>query len=1077
MKVLVAALCVVLNLSLLPAGAATAPAPTPHGRVDVTVVESIARRPIPRVHVRLVSNAREYDGYTDAIGVVSFDDVAIDTFGVRAEAGGYTFGTETRATTVDGGKVSVTLIGVFTGVRTIGRVAAKASPPPNKAQSIGENDAKSQISGSIGAALATIPTITNAGDGSLLLHNHDASTTAVTVNGAPVFPNTTRDQLGLLGSDLFSSAQFGTGALAGAPNGTVDLETYEPIIDWSGVLQVRPSSYSGLGFDARERGTAGRIGVAVLHSESTTGVPLDGAHFADTSGVAYDHHLDPVSTGDAVTLRYGVTPTNVAYLDVARLSATQPLNCAEQFGPLPCGFGPSNATVNTTSYLKLRDTLSTNLATMQFQVFASHTADLVEFGNRFVNGASAGYDNRSITDRTGAQGQIDVAVSSRRNAEILFSTYHDTSTFSGAFVSAAFPIAPNTQTVSAVSLKLPIVQNKRFTFGVSVGLNASDGTSQTTAGADAQYQLTNRDSLNASFKNGALAAQLGSFTGVGAATDLSFDCAGARALGFGPTVAPATPGSTQQLNVGALHSGARVSFSIAARRETQRDGSVEAIVPGASLAAGTITASYLAQASQTASTICGRPIALTAPSLSYTLNAPATRVINDGVDAGSSIDIGGKIHLDLDYSLSRVRAFGASAAFVAGSNLAPGDQLYGRPLHRASAQVKYAVSRGTTAFAVANVIGGNNPYQANAFTTLDAGVRTQAASGDLIVGMQNITNAAGGPLGVFSAFPNLTRPSTPRSFSVRFRLAAGRLGIDRATLLSKRPSFSGGISYEPFPFENKPGKDWLAPDTGEFLCGPENLAQTRRNADAIRSYQARAREIIERTPSASIPDETFEGATFSYVRGDGTASVRVRIDNASYSKWSGFLRCEDLHEGTYDEVRALHLYSPDWSEREDHGFEFFYQPLVGLYSAGEPVNQTLADDDYAVSPLPNRAPVDPYAIAEKQCPATYRPAVAATIGDLRNYISAIYAGGHPTPPDDLAVVRHEAKTEPWLEIKASTYTYGVALGRCLGMKTYNPHDLEKRGIGAANTPSFNYSPALGFYKIAIMMDKAPALPK
>jgi hypothetical protein len=173
-------------------------------------------------------------------------------------------------------------------------------------------------------------------------------------------------------------------------------------------------------------------------------------------------------------------------------------------------------------------------------------------------------------------------------------------------------------------------------------------------------------------------------------------------------------------------------------------------------------------------------------------------------------------------------------------------------------------------------------------------------------------------------------------------------------------------------------------------------------------------------------------------------------------------------------VRALHLYSPDWSEAGEHGFEFFYQPLVGLYFPGEPVNQTASDEEFELAPLPERAPADPYAISDKRCPSTYRSAVVATMRDLRNYVTAIYAGGHPTAPDDLTIVRHEAKAEPWLEIKPATYTYGVAISRCLEMKTYNPKDLAKRGIGSANSPSFNYTPALGFYKIAIMLDPKPA---
>ena len=131
--------------------------------------------------------------------------------------------------------------------------------------------------------------------------------------------------------------------------------------------------------------------------------------------------------------------------------------------------------------------------------------------------------------------------------------------------------------------------------------------------------------------------------------------------------------------------------------------------------------------------------------LYYTATAPVSRLVNDGVDASASIDISPRANLSAAYSLSLQRGYGRSALFVPGSTIQPGQTVAGATISRINVSGRYAASRATTLIVNANVFGANNPYLGRGFTSLDAAVRTKFGAGDLVVAMQNVTNASAGP--------------------------------------------------------------------------------------------------------------------------------------------------------------------------------------------------------------------------------------------------------------------------------------------------------------------------------------------
>jgi len=100
----------------------------------------------------------------------------------------------------------------------------------------------------------------------------------------------------------------------------------------------------------------------------------------------------------------------------------------------------------------------------------------------------------------------------------------------------------------------------------------------------------------------------------------------------------------------------------------------------------------------------------------------------------------------------------------------------------------------------------------------------------------------------------------------------------------------------------------------------------------------------------------------------------------------------------------------------------------------------------------------------------YRPAVDGALRNLRNYVTAVYAGGHPTAPEGFLISKHAAKSEPWLELRADDRAFAEAIVTCLDLPDISGKELTARGLSGANYPSFNYAPSLGFYRSLVVLD-------
>jgi hypothetical protein len=388
------------------------------------------------------------------------------------------------------------------------------------------------------------------------------------------------------------------------------------------------------------------------------------------------------------------------------------------------------------------------------------------------------------------------------------------------------------------------------------------------------------------------------------------------------------------------------------------------------------------------------------------------------------------------------------------------------PLHRESAKVTAGVTRSLSILGVVNYTGADNAYRAAPITTLDMAARFSTVAGDIVLGVQNVTNVNAGPFGRFEAFPELTSPGVPRTYSLRYRIAVGRQGIDRATLLSPPLSTQQGFAFMPRAFEPlSSGEDWLAPDKQSPLCGAEQVAAAEQYHDAIRAYESALTAALQAHPGlGDFPSSSFQAVTLSYVRAGDVYAVRITVNPGAGRKVNPFMRCTMIHTGSYEDAVRLRIYSPGWRQRETEGFALFYSPLVGVYLPPEAVDETGSNAGMPRTGIPAHAPRQPFSIDAATCPATYRVAVNDALDELKKYIDAVYGDRRAVVPEGFAVSKHAAKAEAWLEVRADDFTFGEAVVQCVRAPNLSLKELNARGLSGANFPSFNYAPSLGFYR-------------
>lgn len=1071
---LVWSLVILLALSSVMRGdAAGAPAALATGNVHVLVVEDIAKRPVPRSVVRIVSDERVYDGIANKDGSVDFAGVAPGVYGINVSAADFEFTRDYVLTVRVGETQTVTVVGKRTGPRRIGSVRTKASPPPSGARAVGDQDAAAQIASDVGSAIRFVPSIGNDGFGGLSINNQGAGQTAVTINGSPIFGSGSSTQLGLFSSDAFSSAGVDAGDV-GAPGGTLDFRSYDPTIDWGGIAKQRGASFGSVASSVQVRGTTGRLGIAVTHSVTDATTRIDGRALLDTSGAFYTHATASRNTTDFTTLRYGYDANHVGLLDYGRIEKHDPLICTFQSGPLPCGYGPGNGSTTTVEFAQYRDQRTLDRANLEVHVFASRSTSGFDNSAQTIEGTLiGGAAGSTVLDRIGVVASLGFPITQQHSATLTLQSTHDAATILGAAAQRG-PIPLPATSLSSAKLVVPLLTRRRFDISLQGGINGGYGTTQPIVGGETNYQLTKRDSLRATYANGTLPSKTATFPGTSLAETVQPDCNTGRALFGGPSFVGDT-GTASNLRASFNHVGDGYSLSIDGFRNNATNASVSAALPGNALGSLALTPGFYARAGQIASLECANPLLLSGQNSYFTTNASVGSQLSDGLNIGAQFDVTPRGKLTISYALARARAFGSSILFAPGSNLIPGDQLPGRPLARYSIQGKAAVSRATTLLVSARGLSANNPYGSRAIFDVDAGVRVRVNAADIVASVQNVGNAHGSAFTGFAPFPQLAQPFLPRTYGVTMRLALGRQNIDRADNLSPGFNLSGGFSFEPLEFEPRPTAGWLAPRTDTPLCSPEKLLAAKPYEDAVDAYvkSVGAAAVRGQDPRAVAPLQ-YEALTMRAVTSGASPSFELSFASGRARSFGSFFTCDRIHDDTIDKAKKLGVYAPGWREREDRSREFrvYYSEQIGLYFAPEPFND---DNSYSRSWKPgfsSRKGDARFTVLETACPPRSRQVVQEAATALQRYVDAFYGGRHPISPEGFAISPHVAKSETWLEVRADDRAFASKLEDCLDMPFVSGGELRSRGLSGADIPSFNFAPAVGFYQKLIESERS-----
>ncbi len=918
------------------------------------------------------------------------------------------------------------------------------------------------IAGGVGASLPNLTGIGKDPSGFLTINGEGAQTTTATVDGAPIFPTGSPMQLGLLSPDIFGSASVSQDGTAGAPDGTLALQTFDPTIDWQGVVRNRPSSYGGDSLSLQERGTSGRVGLSGSYSSSSDGDPIDGAYFADASGLYYQHHTNAKSQGLSFTGRYGLSSNNVVFLDAGALATNDPYTCDVLFGTLPCGYGPGNGTNQGVNFLQLRNTFELERLSLETHVFASQDTIGSDFSNILVGGLSFGTESSIAIHRVGAIAKLGLLLPDNRVVQLDYTQTRDSAVLGGDYLQSGVALPPSVTNAAQFAVKYPLITRRRINVTPQAGIDSASGAAAGTYGVHASYQLDARNALDVQVQTGGIGSAPYQIPLAAPPYTLQFDCGHTRAVGAGP-LAASSGVSTTQMRVGWKYATRHFSASVNAYRNLLKDPSIDATVRAASLPLGTFPNGYFTQASTLASTVCGSPQVLDSANVFTSVGGTAMLETNDGVNASTTFNLGEKAVVDLSYSLNRLRAFGSGALFGSDSTVTAGVQMPGIPIHRMAADLRYALDAKTSLLGVWQFTGANNLASTAAFSTFDAAIRKRLAVGDMILAVQNATNANAGTFLPLQRFPFVSQPLAPRTWSLAYRLPLGDYNVDKTQYLSAALPIGSTFFFIPVPFTRETSH-WLAPATDRPFCGPESIQAAAQYLHFISEYREAIVAARTHAPNMqSFPGRSMKGMSLGYLAtAQGGYEIRITLDPSQRLAVQPFMECAMLHFGTYDQATRLQLYTPGWKSRARSSWRvLYYAPQAGLYLAPDAIDETRA----AVSSSPNHEEAHgKFSLNEQSCPETYRSAITIELAQLKSYIEGYYRGENPLEPTDFHIVAHKAKGGAWLEILSGDRHFGSALARCVGASDLSARQLSKLDLAGAFPPSLNYAPKLGFYE-------------
>ncbi|MEA2688937.1 MAG: hypothetical protein QOD51_1544 [Candidatus Eremiobacteraeota bacterium] len=981
--------------------------------------------------------------------------------------------------------VAARLVAAAAQLRVIGTVQIRQSAPADTSTLTARSTAVA-LAPTLAEALGAVPGVQLAQDDTPLagqyvsLDGHPAGQTGLSLDGIPLSaPGTATDVSGL-SSDLFASSTVSFGASAGAPAGTVAFRTLAPTRIWQGRVNASYGSFDRGALSVSETGTAGNLGIAIVHAARSTPSLADDARFADQTGLDYAHPGENRSTGDLVSLRYRAGAATTFATTLLRSSRDLDLICLQVSAALPCGYGPGNRAHSAFELASLSALGTAGRATVQVTAYArtsNVTADLLQ---RRIDGAQAPFEALAQSSTRGAFALIALGAGPH-DVVLRYDTVASATSGRGGA-----PGTTSSFSLDRVSQQIDLSDRVRLgpVMSLALGVNGASTSALprgVLANATLAWRPTRAQTVTLRTDAGTIVTPDGR---TGLLTDpqgLSFDCASGTARGYVPGDA-ATRASLASVRLGWDGTSRWATFGVQGRLEVQRNTVIDALVSAAALPDASFPAGYFDAVSQAASerVRCGEGTQIPRARVYVDTPVAGVDVRYASLRAGGTLRVAPHVAIEPSFELLRATLRSADPRLNDPRDVSrPGAQLAGVPAQRAALYASWRPQdeRGVQLLLGATYTGKNNRANLPAYALVDAGIAYPLAYGTLVASVRNVFNTDAGvfasPLGALPytdaaglRIGTLARPATPRAVTLSYSAGVGRgaragsadLRGDAGVSASAPGTLVPGLlvtrlaaSRPADPFERNPGT----------ACTAEFARVTDSAVDAIRAYLAQpaVQQLAAPFDRSPVPLPQIGGVVTTFSGSAKTYSLVFTTSRLDFAQ--GVSSCVHLSVAEPAEAVERGLFVPS-------GASFFqstiaFSPSAGFYVVNlPPASGTL--QKFRTFALPAAPPAQPFRLQPPPvCESPAREIATTALAELERYFAQPGRPSGSTPAWTIERVTDGASTS--YAVRSNQISAIAAVLNC-GYVAGAPRDeLRRRGVSAAALPALNYAAPLGLYVV------------
>ncbi len=1062
--------------SFVPLVSTTALAQSSGGTIAITIVDAKTKSPVPLARVLLDGPILASEIATSS-GSVTFTDAPAGIYRARVFARGYRAVTSAPFEILDGERVNLAVaLAPSSDLRVIA-VVHSVSSVRISTDSIGADSAQRKLSGDLADALGKLSgvSISSSSDDTdaaqtISLDGHDASQTAMTLDGIPLNAPGSAGDLRMFATDLFTGASVHHGPQIGGLGGGVDFRTLEPTLSWQSEGSISTGSNGRNNESLGLSGSIGNLGIAAMSTTRTSPSLADGMRYLDASGLDYVHDGGIWVAGDLLKANLRLPGDQTLAASFINSTRSIGLLCLRVSAALPCGYGPGNNVSGSFSLYSLGDQLLTGATAISATLYGTVGSNLFDLRNRFIDGVAAPAGSSMQMRSTGFTVSAELPAMRRHTFSILAYDTNSSQVSTPLVASnAAFYSSQQQGSYGALQLNDRIRANDKLSWNASLGLthaSASGGSALGSVGAS--WRADANDSYALSYALSGSAPNFGRNRALSDPASVQFDCAGTQSVGYGsaPGDEPGT-NSSSSLNASVTHRFAHSALSLALYRQVQSGVVLPTQVNGSVLLAdGTISPSYLMQiqgvyASQAGCGAGAPPIAAT--QLYFATPVGGVTRIYSGADLTGFFQLGNLVaepFFDITSTTLQSNDPRIDNPFAIAI---PGAQAPNVPLHRAGLTLDYKAPHSAVEWlADAQYTSANNPNNLPAYTTYDAAANVLFSRGTLTIAASNITNAYAGifassqyavPYGTLGGteVPTIARPLAPRAYSVTYSFAVGRHAVVTAPQLAHGPPHGRGPFARFSALPSAPPSDPFALQASRF-CTPDRARVARTLLDALRVQAAHADAARRASSSAPVLLVAPAGVTFTYhplAQGYAITVAPSQIDDIR-----ALFTCATIHvtDATTAAAKGLFVAAPTGFFRP----EISFSPQVGLYFVRRPPQP--GRENFRVFTLAAKAPKDPFAIVGgPACTTATRDVAVQSLDDLRAHFQ------HALPSARWKVVTNGTGARAWFALTPNDLGDFGALMACAHVSAATAAELQARGLGGAAPPELNYAPSIGLY--------------